>query len=71
MTRTLDQVDVKILKLLQSNARMTLKEIGASVFLTSPAVSARIDKMERTGVIKGYHAQIDPEAFRLQCRRSA
>ena len=47
----LDQVDFRIMELLQKNARMTLKDIAAQVYLTSPAVSARIDKMERFGVI--------------------
>ena len=64
----LDMVDLKILELLQKNARMTLKEIAANVYLTSPAVSARIDKLERAGVIEGYHARINPDAFKLQTK---
>ena len=64
----LDRVDLKILELLQKNARMSLKDIAAQVYLTSPAVSARIDKLERTGVIEGYHAQINREAFQLQIK---
>ncbi len=66
----LDQVDFRIMELLQKNARMTLKDIAAQVYLTSPAVSARIDKMERFGVIEGYHARINPEVFRI-LRRNA
>ena len=62
----LDSVDLKILGLLQENARMTLKEIGLRVYLTSPAVSARIDKMERAGVIEGYHARVNLDALRPQ-----
>lgn len=61
-----DMVDLKILDLLQRNARITLKEIGAQVYLTSPAVSARINRLEQSGVIEGYHATINPEAIRLQ-----
>ena len=64
----LDPVDMKILELLQENARMSLKDIASNVFLTSPAVSARIDKLERAGIIQGYHAQIAPEAFQLQLK---
>ena len=60
---TLDRVDMKILELLQENARMSLKDISSQVFLTSPAVSARIEKLERVGVIEGYHAKINREAF--------
>lgn len=64
----LDKIDCKILDLLQKNARMSLKDIAHEVFLTSPAVSARIEKMERNGVIEGYHAQVNREAFRYQIK---
>lgn len=56
----MDEIDRKILKLLQSNARMSLKTIAEHTFLSSPAVSARIDKLEKDGIIAGYHAQVDP-----------
>lgn len=56
----MDEIDRKILKLLQSNARMSLKTIAENTFLSSPAVSARIDKLEKDGIIAGYHAQVDP-----------
>ena len=65
---TLARVDMKIIELLQNNARMSLKDISSQVFLTSPAVSARIEKMERAGIIEGYHAQINREAFSLQIK---
>ncbi len=64
----LDAVDSKILYFLQKDARMSLKQLAREVFLTSPAVSARIDKLERKGIIRGYHAQICPEAFMLQIK---
>lgn len=64
----LDGVDYKILDLLQKNARMSLKDIANEVFLTSPAVSARIEKLERNGVIEGYHAQICRDAFLYQIK---
>ena len=64
----LDAVDCKIIYLLQKNARMSLKELASEVFLTSPAVSARISKLEQKGIIQGYHAQICPEAFMLQIK---
>ena len=52
----MDDIDRKILKLLQENARMSLKTIAEKTFLSSPAVSARIEKLEKDGVIAGYHA---------------
>ena len=45
----MDDIDRRILKLLQANARTSLKTIAESTFLSSPAVSARIEKMEKDG----------------------
>lgn len=56
----MDDIDRKILRLLQENARISLKSIAENTFLSSPAVSARIEKMEKEGVIAGYHALIEP-----------
>ena len=56
----MDDIDRKILRLLQENARISLKTIAEKTFLSSPAVSARIERMERDGIISGYHAAIDP-----------
>ncbi|MDD2957012.1 MAG: Lrp/AsnC family transcriptional regulator [Lachnospiraceae bacterium] len=64
----LDGVDCKIIELLQNNARISLKDIAAEVFLTSPAVSARIEKLEQNGVIEGYHAHVRKEAFLYQIK---
>lgn len=59
--KTLDAIDKEILKKLQENARIPLKDLSAEVFLTTPAVSARIEKLEKEGYIKGYHAEVDIE----------
>ena len=50
----MDDLDKKILTLLSANARATVKDIAAAVSLTSPAVSERIRRMEKNGVIEGY-----------------
>ena len=50
----MDELDKKILLLLEQNARMPVKEIAQQVSLTSPAVSSRIHRMEEQGIIKGY-----------------
>lgn len=59
--KTLDETDFKLLDLLRQNARMPLKDLSAEVFLSTPAVSARIEKLENDGFIKGYHAATDYE----------
>ena len=56
----LDKIDQQLLMLLQENARYPLKYLAGQVFLSSPAVSARIERMEKAGIINGYHASIDP-----------
>ncbi len=55
----MDKVDKKIIHMLQENARIPVKEIAKEVFLSSPAVSARIERLSQEGLIKGYHMVID------------
>ena len=57
----MDQIDQKLITLLQENARIPLKYMASQVFLSAPAVSARIEKLESQGLILGYHAQIDQQ----------
>ena len=56
----IDRVDKEILKLLQQNGRLSLKTIAEKTFLSSPAVSARIERMENDGIILGYEAKVSP-----------
>lgn len=56
----LDQKDLAILKLLQANARITVKEISDKVNLSTTPVFERIKWMEETGVIKQYATLVDP-----------
>ena len=59
----LDHIDREILKMLQENARMSLKDIAKQVFLSSPAVSVRIYNLVESGYIEGFHAQINPQVM--------
>jgi Lrp/AsnC family leucine-responsive transcriptional regulator len=54
----IDSLNWQILESLQKNARQSFAEIGRKVGLTSPAVAERVKKMEDSGVIKGYKAQV-------------
>ena len=56
----MDHIDREILQILQQNARTSLKTIAEKTYLSSPAVSARIEKLEKDNVITGYQAQINP-----------
>jgi Lrp/AsnC family leucine-responsive transcriptional regulator len=57
----LDNVDYQIIKLLQEDGRMPIKRLSQMVSLTPPAVAERVRKLEKTGVIKGYRAIVDPK----------
>lgn len=57
----LDDIDVKILKLLTENARMSFVDIGKEVNLSRVAVRNRIDNMEKKGIIEKYSIIVDPK----------
>ncbi|WP_431330556.1 Lrp/AsnC family transcriptional regulator [Streptomyces sp. IPPR8] len=61
----LDQIDRAILALLQRDGRLTGAEVGRRVGLSQPAASARIQRLEKNGVITGYRAVVDPAALGL------
>ena len=62
---SLDPTDHAILAILQTEGRLGVTEIGRRVNLSQPAVSARIKRLEQTGVITGYRAVIDPARLGL------
>jgi Lrp/AsnC family transcriptional regulator, leucine-responsive regulatory protein len=55
----LDKMDLSILRLLQENARITVKEISEKVHLSTTPVHERIKRMEEAGVIKQYATLVD------------
>lgn len=59
----MDETDRRLLRELQENARLSLAELGRRVNLSSPAVAERVQRLERTGVIAGYRADVDPKAL--------
>jgi Lrp/AsnC family leucine-responsive transcriptional regulator len=60
INRIINDTDIKILNILQSNARESQADIARVVGLAPSAVLERIRKLEARGAIKGYAAQIDP-----------
>ena len=55
----LDPIDHQIIELLSHNARRTMADIGEQVSLSASAVTRRIERLERTGVIAGYTVVVD------------
>ena len=56
----LDSVGLRILQVLQDDARLSFSELGRRVKLSSPAVAERVRRMEDHGLITGYRAMLDP-----------
>ncbi len=59
----IDNLDIKILQLLQKNARIKVTEIAKKTGLSIPSLSARISKLEEAGIIKGYFTKLDRKSF--------
>ena len=59
----MDITDHKILEFLQKDGRISMKDLGKIVGLTSPAVSERVKRLEEAGVIEGYKAIVNPDAL--------
>lgn len=57
----LDRIDRRILALLQDNARLSNAAVAREVGLTPPATLERTRRLEESGMIRGYHADLDPE----------
>lgn len=59
----LDEIDLKLLKLLSNDSSRTIKELAREVSLSSSPVITRIKRLEASGYIKKYIALLDPEKF--------
>lgn len=62
---TLDSIDLKLLKLLQSNSRLTTKELAVEVGLSISPVYERVKRLESEGYIERYVALLNPEKLSL------
>ncbi len=57
----LDENDLNILNVLQTNGRLSYRQISERIRISVPTVSSKIGNLERIGIISGYHARLDPE----------
>lgn len=57
----IDEVDVRILELLQEHGRIKRSRIAEEVDMSVPSVSERMRKLEERGVLTGFHATVDPK----------
>lgn len=61
----MDAIDRQLIDLLRDNARLPYAELARKVGLSAPAVHERVGKLESSGVIRGYRAEVEPETLGL------
>jgi len=61
----IDEIDAKILRLLQGKGRMKRNRIAEEVGLSVPSVSERMRKLEERGIITGYHAIVNAKRMHI------
>ena len=61
MRKGFDQIDRRILSVLQENGRIPIVELAGRINLTKTPCAERVRRLERDGVIRGYRADLDPE----------
>lgn len=59
MNFDLDKIDLKILRILQQNGRITNLELSGKIGLSPAPTLERVKKLEKAKLIKGYHAEVD------------
>jgi Lrp/AsnC family transcriptional regulator, leucine-responsive regulatory protein len=60
--KLLDAVNLRLIEELSTDGRAGIAELGRRVGMSAPAVAERIQRLERSGAIAGYRAEIDPAA---------
>jgi Lrp/AsnC family leucine-responsive transcriptional regulator len=59
----LDPINLRLLEELRADGRLGMAELARRVGMSAPAVAERVQRLERAGVIAGYHAELDPAAL--------
>lgn len=59
----MDPLDQRIVSQLVANARASYADVGTAVGLSAPAVKRRVDRLQESGVLRGFTAVVDPEAL--------
>lgn len=62
----LDEIDLKLIYLLRDNSRLSISELAEILGVSRPTVRARIEKLEKEGIIRGYTIKISPELERAE-----
>lgn len=68
MSDKLDKIDLKILRILQDNSKITNLDLSKKIGLSPAPTLERVKKLEQSGVIGSYHAQVSPQAIGLNVK---
>jgi len=55
-----DQLNIKILRLLQEDPRMSISQLARQIKMSNPAAKERVVRLEESGIISGYRLELDP-----------
>ncbi|MGA1583341.1 MAG: Lrp/AsnC family transcriptional regulator [Saprospiraceae bacterium] len=64
----LDKIDLKILKILQENSKITNLELSKRIGLSPAPTLERVKKLEQSGIIESYHAKVNPQTIGLNVK---
>ncbi len=68
MANKLDKTDLKILKILQENSKITNLELSRKIGLSPAPTLERVKKLEKMGIINSYHAKLNQNVLGLNVR---
>ncbi|MDX1940692.1 MAG: Lrp/AsnC family transcriptional regulator [Saprospiraceae bacterium] len=68
MSEKLDKIDLKILKILQENSKITNLDLSKKIGLSPAPTLERVKKLEQSGVVESYHAKVNPQTIGLNVK---
>jgi Lrp/AsnC family transcriptional regulator, leucine-responsive regulatory protein len=68
MSEKLDKIDLKILKILQENSKITNLDLSKKIGLSPAPTLERVKKLEQSDIIESYHAQVNPQQMGLNVK---
>lgn len=68
MSEKLDKIDLKILKILQENSKITNLDLSKKIGLSPAPTLERVKKLEQTEIIESYHAKVNPQSIGLNVK---
>ncbi len=68
MSEKLDKIDLKILKILQENSKITNLDLSKKIGLSPAPTLERVKKLEQSGIVESYHAMVNPQSIGLNVK---